>query len=141
MSNYSGMTRNAAGRSTGVSGPDGEDMPADAASAEPCCDCRIHVDGICKHHDRLDPVAAKEAEPTTPTGKRLQFNSIDGARRTEVSLVDILAIEGEAAAAERERLRARVIEHGGAGILTETEKWPLGIWLSPEDFLAEPSDD
>ena len=33
-----------------------------AKEAEPCCDCRIHVDGICKHHGRLDPVAAKEAE-------------------------------------------------------------------------------
>jgi len=28
--------------------------------ADPCCDCRIHVDGICKHHDRLP--ALKEAE-------------------------------------------------------------------------------
>ena len=25
-----------------------------AIKDEPCCDCRIHVDGICKHHDRLE---------------------------------------------------------------------------------------
>ena len=25
-----------------------------AHEAKPCCDCRIHVDGICKHHDRLE---------------------------------------------------------------------------------------
>ena len=54
---------------------------------------------------------------------------------SESAIIDIWF---EAAAAERERLRARVIENPEAGILTTTEDWPLGLWLSPEDFLTDP---
>ena len=53
-----------------------------------------------------DQVADQERGPTTPTGKRRAAHVNAGV--VMVSISDIIAIEHEAAAAERERLRAEV---------------------------------
>jgi len=78
------------------------------------------------------------SEPTTPTGKRLWASTrwSSGVHKA----ADIIAIEQEAAAAERERLRLTADEYARKSAPPHDSAWTLHeAWEWVRDvFLADP---